>query len=220
MNLIEKIKELKNAPNSAYYDLKYQFNYHSNKIEGSTFTLENILNLMQYNNVDGSHTFDDIMETRNSLDLFDFVIDTLGEPISKKLLFEFHSILKNNTKDDFHEFKGCYKKIPNMLVGTNRKLAQPYEVEQMVNDLLEWYYIADEVTQLTIAEFHLRFETIHPFQDGNGRIGRFLILKQCIENNMQPIIITENNAKSYRKSINGNYCDLNDFFNTCDKYAL
>ncbi|MDF2506115.1 hypothetical protein [Clostridium sp.] len=87
MNIINKVKLLKNAANSLYYDLKYKFNYHSNKIDGSTFSLENILNLMQYNIVEGNHSFDDVMEAKNSLELFDFVIDTLGEKISKKLLF-------------------------------------------------------------------------------------------------------------------------------------
>ena len=108
--LIEKIKELKNAKNSNYYDFKYKFNYHSNKIEGSTFSLEDVLNLMEYQQVQGTHKFDDVLETKNSLELFDFVSDTLGELISKTLLLEFHSILKKNTMDDERGFKGCFKK--------------------------------------------------------------------------------------------------------------
>lgn len=219
-NLIDKIKQLKQAPNSAYYDLKYKFNYHSNKIEGSTFSLENILSLMQYDNVEGNHSFDDVMETRNSLELFDFVIDTLGEKINKRLLLEYHSILKKNTKDDSYGFKGCFKKIPNMILGTDRKVAQPYEVEPRLEKLVNWYYNSEEITLKEIAEFHLEFETIHPFQDGNGRIGRFIILKQCIENNLNPILITEDNATEYRKAMNGNVEDLYDFLSKCEAYQL
>lgn len=75
-NLNLRIKELKRAPNSDYYDLKYKFNYSSNKIEGSTFSLKGILELMQNGVVIGKHSFDDVMETKNSLELFDFVVDT------------------------------------------------------------------------------------------------------------------------------------------------
>lgn len=219
-SLVDRIRQLKQAPNSAYYDLKYKFNYHSNKIEGSTFTLENILSLMQYDMVEGEHSFDDIMETRNSLKLFDFVIDTLGEKLSKRLLLEYHSILKNNTKDDAYGFKGCFKKIPNMILGTDRKVAQPYEVESRVDNLIKGYYELKEVGLKEIAEFHLEFETIHPFQDGNGRIGRFIILKQCLENNIDPILITEDNITEYREAINRNGEDLNKFLNRCKHYEL
>lgn len=218
-NLIETIQSLKNTPNSIYFDLKYKFNYHSNKIEGSTFSLENILNLMQYDKVEGDHSFDDVMETKNSLELFDFVIDTLGEKISKTLLFEFHSILKKNTKDDYYGFKGCYKKIPNMILGTNTKVAQPYEVETLIDNLIKWYYDLNLVTIKEIAEFHMKFETIHPFQDGNGRIGRFIILKQCIENTIDPILITEDNISEYRKSIKSIEA-FSDFLEKCEKYKI
>ena len=220
MNLVEWIKILKTAPNSAYYDLKCKFNYYSNKIEGSTFTLENIIALMQYDTVEGKHSFDDVMETKNSLELFDFVIDTLSEPISKRLLLEFHSILKKNTKDELHGFRGCFKKIPNIILGTKRQTAQPHEVEWKLTELIEWYYNASVVTIKEIAEFHLWFETIHPYQDGNGRIGRFLILKQCLENDINPIFITENNVTRYRIAMNLEYGDLAEFLEKCPRYEL
>jgi len=175
---------------------------------------------MQYDMVEGEHSFDDIIETRNSLRLFDFVIDTLGEKLSKRLLLEYHLILKNNTKDDSYGFKGCFKKIPNMILGTDRKVAQPYEVEGRVDNLIKWYYELKEVGLKEIAEFHLEFETIHPFQDGNGRIGRFIILKQCLENNIDPILITEDNITEYREAMNRNGEDLNKFLNRCKRYEL
>ena len=134
--LIEKIKELKNAKNSNYYDFKYKFNYHSNKIEGSTFSLEDVLNLMEYQQVQGTHKFDDVLETKNSLELFDFVSDTLGEPITKTLVLEFHSVLKKNTMDDERGFKGCFKKIPNRILGAIVKVAEPDEVEPKLDELI------------------------------------------------------------------------------------
>ncbi len=219
MNLVDNIKKLKIVPNSAYYDFKYKFNYHSNKIEGSTFTLENILNLMQYDKVEGNHSFDDVIETKNSLELFDFVIDTLGEKISKTLLLEFHSILKRNTKDDAHGFKGCFKKIPNIILGTDTKVAQPYEVEWKLDELITWYYSLDNASLESVAHFHVEFETIHPFQDGNGRIGRFLILKQSLESNIYPTLITEENVMEYRRSL-GNSKTFYDFLNNCYKYEF
>lgn len=218
--MIDKLKYLKNVPNSAYYDLKYKFNYHSNKIEGSTFLLENMLSLMQYNTVEGNHPFDDVMETKNSLELFDFVVDTLGEKISKTLLFEYHSILKKGTKDEAYGFKGCYKKVPNMILGAKRKIAQPYEVEKLVDDLIVWYYGLNKVTLKEIAEFHLRFESIHPFQDGNERIGRFLILKQCVGANINPILINSDNVSDYRKAMNGDVEEVYEFLTECQQYPI
>lgn len=219
MGLADKIKTLKDVPNSAYYDFKYKFNYHSNKIEGSTFTLENILNLMQYDKVEGNHSFDDVIETKNSLELFDFVIDTLGEKITKTLLLEFHSLLKKNTKDDAHGFKGCFKKIPNMILGSNTKVAEPYEVEWKLDELIDWYYNLNNISLEAIAGFHVKFETIHPFQDGNGRIGRFLILKQCLENDIYPYLITEENIMEYRKSLVDSAV-FYKFLNNCSEYKF
>jgi len=211
---------LKNVPNSKYYDLKYKFNYYSNKIEGSSFSLENILNLMEYDNVEGNHPFEDVVETRNSLKLFDFVVETLGEPISKTLLLEFHSLLKKNTKDDSHGFCGCFKKIPNMILGSKTEVAQPHEVERRIEELILWHSTLEVIDMEEIADFHLRFETIHPFQDGNGRIGRFLMLKQCLENNINPILIKEEDIKDYKEYLGFTAKDVYMFFFECFQYDL
>ncbi len=196
----EQIQKLKLCPNSIYESIKVEFLYHSNKLEGSTFTKENLNKYLDTRIIEGSHKLDDIIETVNSLDLFDFVIDTLGEKISKKLLFEFHLILKNNSLDKQRGFAGCYKKIPNMLRGSDIQLAQPYEVEGLINDLIDWYYSAPKTLE-TIVEFHYRFEQIHPFQYGNGRIGRYLILKQCIENNIDLVTIDDKYNTEYKKAL-------------------
>ena len=219
--LIEKIKELKNAKNSNYYDFKYKFNYHSNKIEGSTFSLEDVLNLMEYQQVQGTHKFDDVLETKNSLELFDFVSDTLGESITKTLLLEFHSILKKNTMDDERGFKGCFKKIPNRILGATVKVAEPHEVEPKLHELITWWDGLKKKALINISEFHLRFQTIHPFKDGSGRIGRLIILKQCIEADINPILINSNNVLEYKRVLTKySVKDLYEFFCDCEQYEL
>lgn len=124
----------------------------------------------------GEHSINDVQETINSLELFDFVIATLNEKLTDRLFREYHSILKKNTSDENYGLVGVYKKIPNKLRNVDIELVQPYEVKELINDLLE-----KEIKNIyDIADFHQKFEHIHPFQDGNGRngrIGRFIITK-------------------------------------------
>ena len=91
----QMIMYLKNTPNSAYESIKTEFLYHSNKLEGSTFTKENLEKYLQQNIIEGSHRIDDVYETINSVKLFDFVVETLNEPLSKRLILEFHRMLKD-----------------------------------------------------------------------------------------------------------------------------
>ena len=196
----EQIKEIKRYPNSIYTIIKQEFLYHSNKIEGSTFTKENLALYLDKRIIEGSHKLDDVFETINSVDLFDFVIDTLGEPITKSLILEFHRMLKRNTLDAERGFSGCWKKIPNYISGSDVQVAQPYEVEWMIEDLLEWWNSSPKTFDHIVA-FHVKFEKIHPFQDGNGRIGRFLMLKQCIENNVDLIAIDEKYESEYKMAL-------------------
>lgn len=174
----EVFKLLKDTPNSAYETLKIDFLYCSNKLEGSTFTKENLIKYLHDNIVEGSHKIGDVYETINSTELFDFVIDTLGEPLSKTLMLEFHRMLKDKTLDHERGFAGCWKKIPNMISGIDLKLAQPWEVDSQIEELMKQWEETDKTFD-DIIKFHAQFENIHPYQDGNGRIGRFLILKKC-----------------------------------------
>ena len=122
--LIEKIKELKNYKDSNYYDFKYKFNYHSNKIEGSKISIEDVFNLMECQEVQGEYKPEDILQTKNSFELFDFIVNTLGQSITKTLLLEFHSILKKNDMNNKKVFKGCFKKIPNKVSGVEVKFVR------------------------------------------------------------------------------------------------
>lgn len=193
----DTIKLLLEINNAIYDDIKIEFLYHSNKLEGSTFNLEQLNVLLDEDKIIGEHSVDDVQETINSLKLFDFVIKTIDEQLTPRLLKEYHSLLKTNTIDSERGFAGVYKKIPNKLRGIDIETAQPYEVEEKIDRLLEMKINTIE----DIANFHQEFEHIHPFQDGNGRIGRYLILRQCIENNVDLIAIDDEYNKEYKQAL-------------------
>ncbi|MDS1004494.1 Fic family protein [Clostridium sporogenes] len=206
---IKNIKISKNIKNSIYYKLRHEFLYHSNKIEGSTFTTESLALLLDKNVVEGKHTLDDVQETVNSAYVFDYIIDTIDEKVDMIYIKYLHSMLKHNTTDYERGFSGVFKKIPNTILGTNVQLAQPYEVEYKLENLISWYYQNKIVSLDIIAEFHFRFEMIHPFQDGNGRIGRFLMLKQLLQNNLPLFIISWDTEDLYRKALAK--CSIGDY---------
>ncbi len=193
----KQITYLKEIASPFYDEMKVEFLFHSNKLEGSTFDEEQLITLLTENKVQGEHSIDDVQETINSLKLFDFVIDTLEAELTPRLLKEFNSLLKQNTKQDEYGLIGIYKKIPNKLLGVNIETAQPFEVEEKIDHLLEM-----EIKNIEdIANFHQEFEHIHPFQDGNGRIGRFIILRQCILNNIDLIAIDNEFEKEYKRNL-------------------
>lgn len=197
INGMQKLSKIKN---SAYDVIKIDYLYHSNKMEGSTFSKENLIDLLEQKQVKGEHFLDDIIETKSSLELFDYVIDTLKEPFDKYLLWEWHRILKKGTVDDEIDNIGKWKKYANQLSKTDLKLCEPHLVENSMYNLLEdWKESKKDID--AIADFHQKFEHIHPFQDGNGRIGRFIILRQCIENGVDLIAIDNEYNQEYREAL-------------------
>ncbi|WP_250673402.1 Fic family protein (plasmid) [Paraclostridium ghonii] len=214
-NFIDMLIETKDLKNSLYSIFKHSFLYHSNKIEGSTFTKESLALLLDKNVVTGKHTLDDVQETVNSSYIFNGIIETLGKKIDNQFLKDLHARLMFNTTMHQRGYSGIYKTIPNMIIGTNAKIAQPFEVDPNLDELLEWYYKLDNITLADISIFHHRFELIHPFQDGNGRIGRFLMLKQMLENNLPVKIVSWDSEDLYRESLN--LCDA-DYYEPLTKY--
>ncbi|MCI8700094.1 MAG: Fic family protein [Clostridia bacterium] len=215
INVMQKLSKIKN---SVYEDIKIEYLYHSNKLEGSTFNIEQLNILLEENMVVGEHSINDVQETINSLELFDFVIETLNEKLTDRLLREYHSILKKNTSDENYGLVGVYKKIPNKLRSVDIELAQPYEVAELIEELLD----KKIETLEDIADFHQKFEHIHPFQDGNGRIGRLIILRQCLENNIDLIAIDDEYNKEYREALynaqtSGSLEQLVQVFEKCQK---
>ncbi|NBK96422.1 MAG: Fic family protein [Erysipelotrichia bacterium] len=216
---VKTIQFLKNTPNSAYQSVKTEFLYHSNKLEGSTFSKENLEKYLNEKIIEGSHKIDDVLETTNSTDVFDYAVETLDEALSKRLILDFHRILKDRTLDHERGFAGCWKKIPNQISGVDLKLAEPWEVEVRIEKLIQEWNDSQKGLE-DIVKFHARFENIHPFQDGNGRIGRFLMLKQCIENGIDLIMIDDAYSKEYKKALyqaqkNQYYDELKEIFINC-----
>ncbi|CEK34612.1 fic family protein,Protein involved in cell division,mobile mystery protein B,Fic/DOC family [[Clostridium] sordellii] len=219
---VDMLLQTRDLKNSLYNILKHSFLYHSNKIEGSTFTTEALALLLDKNVVTGKHTLDDVQETVNSSYVFDTIIDTLGIEITESYLKNLHASLMFNTSLHAKGYAGIYKTIPNMIIGTNTRVSQPFEVQAKINELLEWYYSLNVVTIKDIAEFHYRFELIHPFQDGNGRIGRFIMLKQMLENNLPLKIVSWDTEDLYRSSLSlcsiGNYEPLISYLDSLNDF--
>lgn len=197
----KEIKRLSAIKNSVYDDLKIDFLYNSNHLEGSTFTKENLEKLLSLKKVEGEHYLDDVIETKNSLNVFDKVINDSAKKLDKFMLFDWHRELKKDSVDEEIHNTGCWKKYENKLRNIDLKLAYPDEVDNsMFNLLMDWNELMNPTIE-DIAKFHYRFELIHPFQDGNGRIGRFIILKQCIESDIDLIAIDNEYEKEYKEAL-------------------
>ena len=218
----KELKKLSKISNSLYDDLKVEFLFHSNHIEGSTFTKENLETLLYKKQVEGVHFYDDVIETRNSLDVFDKVINDSDQELDKFMLFDWHRTLKKGTVDDEIHNIGCWKQYENKIRGVDLKVAYPNEVDTyMYNLLMDWKECKHKTIE-EIAKFHCRFEKIHPFQDGNGRIGRFIILKQCIESDVDLIAIDNKYEKEYKEALykaqkTEDLSDLIIVFSKCQK---
>lgn len=198
---IKILKETKGIRNSLSDVLKYDFIYHSNKIEGSTFTTEALQLLIEKNVVTGTHTLDDVQSTINSFYTFDLMIDSLGEKITLSVLKEWHGSLMYRTSLYDIGLSGVFKKYGNKIIGADFETASPLEVDDRLNDLLNWYYSLDKIELNDVLKFHLEFERIHPFQDGNGRIGRFIFLKQLLENRLELKYMNGDSSDEYKQAL-------------------
>lgn len=198
---LQVLKETKGIHNSLNEILKYDFIYHSNKIEGSTFTTEALQLLFEKNIVQGTHTLDDVQETVNSFYTFDMVIDTLDKKLTLEMIKEWHSSLMYRTRLYDLGLAGVFKKYANKILGADFDTANPWEVEEKINNLIENFYSLKKVTIDDIAKFHFEFECIHPFQDGNGRIGRFIYLKQLLDNRLELKYMNGESAEEYKKAL-------------------
>lgn len=130
-------------------------------------------------------------------------------------------MLKDKTLDYERGFAGCWKKIPNQISGVNLKLAQPWEVDIKIDELLSQWESSQKAFQ-DIIEFHVKFENIHPFQDGNGRVGRFIMLKQCLESDVDLILIDDRYSKEYKQALylaqsKKDYQPLIEIFEQCQE---
>ncbi len=183
-----------NIKGGIYHKIQIDLTYNSNHIEGSKLTQDQTRYIYETNSIgieDGAVNVDDIMETVNHFRCIDLIIDKANYELSESFIKKLHFILKTNTKSSNNErfAVGDYKKYPN-IVG-NMETVQPENVAQEMQKLLKKYNAGKSKNLTEILDFHYNFETIHPFQDGNGRIGRLIMFKECLKNNIVPFIIDD-----------------------------
>ena len=179
---------------SIYHRTQIDLTYNSNHIEGSRLTHDQTRYIFETNTIgitDEAINVDDIVETTNHFRCIDYIIDHAEDKLSENLIKQLHLILKTGTSDNKKDWfvVGDYKRLPNEVGGMDT--CPPSEVHKRIQSLLSEYNAIKCKSFEDILDFHVRFEQIHPFQDGNGRVGRLILFKECLANNIVPFIITD-----------------------------
>ena len=187
-----------------YHKTQIDLTYNSNHIEGSRLTYDQTRYIFETNTIGVEKealNVDDVIETANHFRCIDRIIDDAKAVLTEKLIKELHRILKSGTSDAGKDWFviGDYKKLPNEVGGTNTAL--PEEVSDRMKALLAEYNGKKEKTFEDILDFHVKFERIHPFQDGNGRVGRLIMFKECLKYNIVPFIIEDNLKMFYYRGL-------------------
>ena len=187
-----------------YHKVQIDFTYNSNHMEGSRLTHDQTRYIFETNTIGVHETtlnVDDIVETANHFRCIDLIIDRAGSLINEALIKQLHAMLKNGTSDSRKDWfaVGDYKKLPNEVGG--KVTALPKEVPAKMKELVAAYNAKKERTFDELLDFHYRFECLHPFQDGNGRIGRLLLFKECLRYNIVPFIIDEESKLFYYRGL-------------------
>ena len=187
-----------------YHKTQIDLTYNSNHMEGSRLTHDQTRFIFETNTISIENevvNVDDIIETTNHFRCIDMIIDHVKTELNEKFIKELHFILKSGTSDSKKDWfaVGDYKKFPNE-VG-NMKTPLPEEVDHLMKDLLKEYNSKKEKTFEDILDFHVQFERIHPFQDGNGRIDRLIMFKECLKYNIVPFIIEDNLKMFYYRGL-------------------
>ena len=199
--LLDIMKEQKASkyPGGIYHKPQIELPYNSNHMEGSRLTHDQTRYIFETNTIGMENEIinvDDVIETANHFRCIDLIIDNAKAVLTEKFIRELHLVLKNGTADSRKEWfaVGEYKKLPNEVGGMETAL--PEEVPDKMKALLAAYNAKEVITLEDILEFHVKFERIHPFQDGNGRVGRLIMFKECLKHNIVPFII-EDRLKLY-----------------------
>lgn len=207
INILEILKEQKSMKlkGNLYHNTQIIFAYNTNHIEGSKLTEDQTRYIYETNTLltekESITNLDDIIETANHFKLVDYMLDVADKDLTEEMIKEFHKILKEGTSDSRKDWFaiGEYKKLPNEVEGLNT--TTPKNVVRDMKKLLDWYRNLEIVTINEIIEFHAKFEKIHPFQDGNGRIGRIIAFKECLKNNIIPFIILDKDKLFYYRGL-------------------
>lgn len=219
-NLLEVLKAEKASKikGGIYHKIQVELTYNSNHIEGSKLTHDQTRYIFETNTIgitDSAVNIDDIVETANHFKCIDTVIDNAAKPLSETFIKQLHLTLKNGTSDSRKDWfvVGDYKKYPNEVGGKITVL--PEKVPESIKLLISEYNKIKDKTFNDIIRFHYEFECIHPFQDGNGRIGRLILFKECLKNNIVPFIIDENLKMFYYRGLNEWKSEKGYLIDTC-----
>lgn len=190
-------------PGGIYHELQVRMTYNSNHMEGSMLSEAQTRQIFETNTIDigDGIPVDDILETMHHFRAIDYCIDIAEEKLTEAVIKKLHYILKHDTKDSQLAWfaVGDYKQRANVVGG--RETSKPAEVSKHMKALLGKYNAKSNITIEDIVELHAEFEYIHPFQDGNGRVGRLIALKECLKHNIIPFIIEDSKKGFYYKSL-------------------
>lgn len=224
LSILQEEKRTKYA-GGIYHKTQIDLTYNSNHIEGSRLTHDQTRYMFETNTIGVENevlNVDDVIETSNHFRCIDLIIDHAASTLSEHFIKKLHHILKTSTSDSRKDWfaVGEYKRLPNEVGGMQTSL--PEEVADKMKALLSDYNAVPKKTLDDILDFHVRFERIHPFQDGNGRVGRLIMFKECLKYNIVPFIIEENLKLFYYRGLKEWYNEKGYLTDTCltaqDKY--
>lgn len=205
-HILQVLREEKNAriKGGLYHETQIRMTYNSNHIEGSKLSEDDTRLIFETRTIIPSNEaipIDDIIETNNHFRCIDYAIDVALEPLSEDIIKHFHLLLKQGTKDSYLDYfaVGDYKKRSNVVGG--KETCKPKDVPMAMKKLMEEYSKKKNITFEDIISFHVSFENIHPFQDGNGRVGRLIAFKECLKWNIIPFIIEDSKKAFYYKGL-------------------
>lgn len=201
-----------------YHKIQIDLTYNSNHIEGSRLTHDQTRYIYETNTIsmeNGVVNVDDVVETANHFRCIDMVIRNAEKPLSEALIKKLHFTLKSGTSDSRKDWfaVGEYKKLPNEVGG--KSTTEPELVAPQMKELLSAYNQNSSKSLEDLLEFHYAFESIHPFQDGNGRVGRLLLFKECLRNNIVPFIITDDLKLFYYRGLHEWKSERGYLLDTC-----
>ncbi|MEE3391932.1 MAG: Fic family protein, partial [Candidatus Cryptobacteroides sp.] len=204
--LLQILREQKSSKlkGSIYHRIQIDLTYNSNHIEGSKLTHDQTRYIYETNTIgitSDAINVDDILETVNHFRCIDFIIDHAEERLTEDMIKQIHQLLKSGTSDSRKDWfaVGDYKRLPNEVSGM--ETCPPENVHRQMKALLSEYNGKKHKSFNDILDFHVRFEQIHPFQDGNGRVGRLLMFKECLANHIVPFIITDDLKLFYYRGL-------------------
>ena len=213
-----RIEKASGTKGGIYHKVQIELTYNSNHMEGSRLTHDQTRYIYETNTIGveaGTVNVDDIVETANHFRCIDMVIDSAGQMLSEPFIKTLHRTLKNGTSDSRKDWfaVGEYKKIPNEVGG--RDTTAPEEVPTEMKQLLASYNRKPDKTLEDLIAFHVAFESIHPFQDGNGRVGRLILFKECLKNGIVPFIIDEDLKLFYYRGLHEWNTERGYLIDTC-----